>query len=85
VNFDTAGLPQAFLETVDRPVTGEIAVLPVPGSQRVIAMLYLDNGSRDRPVGDIEIFELAALQLGLALENEFLRRNPTQTSASETG
>jgi GAF domain-containing protein len=49
--------------------------LPVPGSERMIAIIYLDNGARDRPVGDIEIFELAAFQLGLALENEFLRRS----------
>lgn len=85
VNFDSADLPQAFLETVDRPVTGEIAVLPVPGSQRVIAVVYLDNGTRDRPVGEIEIFELAALQLGLALENEFLRRSPAQGNTRQLG
>lgn len=77
--YDHAGLPQAFLESVDRPRTGEIAVLPVPGSERVIATIYLDNGTRDRAIGDIEVFELAAFQLGLALENEFLRRaNPKQ-------
>ena len=75
MNFDSAELPQAFREVVDRPASGEIAVLPVPGSERVIAIIYLDNGARDRPVGDIEIFELAASQLGLALENEFLRRS----------
>jgi hypothetical protein len=75
VNYDHAGLPQAFYEAVDRPVSGEIVVLPVPGSQRVIAVIYLDNGARDRRVGDLEIFELAAFQLGLALENEFLRRS----------
>jgi hypothetical protein len=78
IGYDEARLPQAFLEAVDRPRTGEIAVLPVPGSERVIAAIYLDNGARDRPIGDIEIFELAAFQLGLALENEFLRRaNPS--------
>jgi hypothetical protein len=77
LSFEDAKLPQAFLEAVDRPRTGEVAVLPVPGSERVIATIYLDNGARDRPIGDIEIFELAAFQLGLALENEFLRRaNP---------
>jgi DNA-binding NarL/FixJ family response regulator/HAMP domain-containing protein len=74
MQYDQAGLPQAFLEAVDRPRTGEMAVLPVPGSERVIAAIYLDNGARDRAIGDIEIFELAAFQLGLALENEFLRR-----------
>lgn len=83
MKFDEAGLPQAFVEAVDRPRTGEIAVLPVPGSERVIAVIYLDNGARDRTIGDIEIFELAAFQLGLALENEFLRRAlPKQDVAS---
>jgi len=83
LGYDEARFPQAFLEAVDRPITGEIAVLPVPGSERVIAAIYLDNGARNRPIGDIEIFELAAFQLGLALENEFLRRaNPKQDPAS---
>lgn len=77
VSYEEARLPQAFSEAVDRPRTGEIAVLPVPGSERVIATVYMDNGARERAIGDIEIFELAAFQLGLALENEFLRRaNP---------
>jgi hypothetical protein len=79
MDYERAKLPQAFTEAVDRPRTGEIAVLPVPGSERVIAAVYMDNGSRERPIGDIEIFELAAFQLGLALENEFLRRaHPTE-------
>jgi hypothetical protein len=84
VRYEDARLPQAFTEAVDRPNTGEVAVLPVPGSERVIAAIYLDNGTRDRGIGDIEIFELAAFQLGLALENEFLRRanpKPDVTSA----
>jgi hypothetical protein len=83
LRYEEAELPQAFLEAVDCPRTGEIAVLPVPGSERVIAAVYLDNGARDRAIGDIEIFELAAFQLGLALENEFLRRaNPKQDVTS---
>jgi len=84
-SYDTAELPQAFCESVDRPLTGEIAVLPIPGSDRVIALLYLDNGTRDHSVGDIEIFELAAFQLGLALENEFLRRGSPLVRARKVG
>jgi hypothetical protein len=83
LRYHEADLPQAFTEAVDCPRTGEIAVLPVPGSERVIAAIYLDNGTRERDIGDIEIFELAAFQLGLALENEFLRRaNPKQDVTS---
>lgn len=85
LSYEQARLPQAFLEAVDRPRTGEIAVLPVPGSERVIAAIYLDNGARDRAIGDIEIFELAAFQLGLALENEFLRRAHPQTDVGAAG
>jgi hypothetical protein len=87
LSYEQARLPQAFVEAVDRPRTGEIAVLPVPGSERVIAAIYLDNGALDRAIGDIEIFELAAFQLGLALENEFLRRaNPkTDLGAAAAG
>jgi hypothetical protein len=82
LHYQEADLPQAFTEAVDCPRTGEIAVLPVPGSERVIAAIYLDNGARDRAIGDIEIFELAAFQLGLALENEFLRRASTNQDAT---
>jgi hypothetical protein len=80
--FDDANFPQAFLEAVDRPRTGQCAILPVPGSERVIATIYLDNGARDRTIGDIEIFELASFQLGLALENEFLRRSSVKQDAT---
>jgi hypothetical protein len=81
MNYDSAELPQAFRDMVDRPLSGEVVVLPVPGSERVVAVIYLDNGARDRPVGDLEIFELAAFQLGLALENEFLRRSGPEGKA----
>jgi DNA-binding NarL/FixJ family response regulator len=82
--YDDANFPQAFLEAVDRPRTGQCAILPVPGSERVIATIYLDNGTRDRTIGDIEIFELASFQLGLALENEFLRRSSAKPDATST-
>jgi hypothetical protein len=83
LDYDEAKLPEAFRAAVDRPRSGEIAVLPVPGSERVIAAVYMDNGARQRPIGEIDIFELAAFQLGLALENEFLRRaNPASNATA---
>jgi len=72
--YEEANLPKAFKEIVNRPRAGQVAVLPVAGSQRVIAIIYVDNGGKDRPIADIQVLELAAFQLGLALENEFLRR-----------
>ena len=72
--YEEANLPKSFKEIVNRPRAGHVAVLPVSGSQRVIAIIYVDNGNKDRPIADIQVLELAAFQLGLALENEFLRR-----------
>jgi hypothetical protein len=49
-------------------------VFPVVGAQRVIAAIYADNGSRDEPIRDLDILELATAQAGIAFENELLRR-----------
>jgi len=74
VSYDEANLSNDFKAIVNRPRSGDIAVLPVAGSQRAIAAIYVDNGNKDRPIADVQVLELATFQLGLALENEFLRR-----------
>jgi hypothetical protein len=74
LRWEEATLPAAFTALISRPRSGELAVLPVSGSQRAIAVIYVDNGSKDRPIADMPVLDLAAFQLGLALENEFLRR-----------
>ena len=73
-SYDEVTLPPAFRAVVSRPRSGDFAVLPVLGSQRVIAVIYVDNGSKDRRIPDLQVLELSAFQLGLALENEVLRR-----------
>jgi hypothetical protein len=93
LKYDEARLPAAFTDLVGRPRSPDIAVLPISGSERVIAVIYVDNGTKDRPIVDTQVLELAAFQLGLALENEFLRRSrsgntrrPTEVEpASGTG
>ncbi len=72
--FEDAGLPARFSEMVGRPRTGQVVVFPVLGSARVISVVYADNGPLSREIGEIEILELAAAQVGVALENEMLRR-----------
>jgi GAF domain-containing protein len=47
------------------------------GGQRVIAVVYADNGPSNRAIEELDILELAAAQAGLALENELLRRQST--------
>jgi hypothetical protein len=72
--FEEANLPAGFAAVLGRPRSGEVAVLPVVGTERVIAIVYADNGNLHRPAEGVEILDLAAAQVGLALENELLRR-----------
>ncbi len=74
IGFDDAKFPPAFSEVVGRPRSGQCAIFPVLGGQRVVAMVYADNGPSNRNIEEIEILELAAAQAGLAFENELLRR-----------
>ncbi|MES1242509.1 MAG: DUF4388 domain-containing protein [Acidobacteriota bacterium] len=79
VDFDHAGLPDSFRKMVGRPKTGQVVVFPVLGAQRVISVIYTDNGDRDTPIEDIDILELATAQVGMAFENELLRRQISQS------
>ncbi len=78
VSFEDAILPEPFRSLVGRSRTGQVVVFPVLGAQRVIAVIYADNGDRDQPIEDIDILELATAQVGMAFENELLRRQITQ-------
>lgn len=74
MSFDQAGFPTELTELVGRPQNGQVVIFPVLGSQRVISVIYADNGLTNRPIEDIEILELATAQVGMAFENELLRR-----------
>ncbi len=76
--FDEAGLPESLQKVLGRPRTGQVVVFPVLGAQRVISIIYADNGDRDHPIEDIDILELATAQVGMAFENELLRRQISQ-------
>jgi hypothetical protein len=78
LSFDEAGLPEAFTRVVGKPRSGQCAVFPVLGGERVIALVYADNGPSNRAIEELDILELAAAQAGLALENELLRRHSPQ-------
>jgi hypothetical protein len=81
--YDAATLPAHFRAVVPPPRAPQFAVFPIAGSQRVIAMIYADNGNKPTPIADVQLVGLALSQLGLALENEFLRR-PKETSPAPT-
>ena len=78
IPFEEARLPEGIAGVVGRPRSGECAIFPVTGGQRVIALVYADNGHSNRAIEELDILELAAAQAGLAFENELLRRQTTQ-------
>jgi hypothetical protein len=77
--FGEALFPVEFASLVGQPRSGQCAVFPVLGGQRVIALVYADNGHSNRAIEELDILELAAAQAGLAFENELLRRQSGQT------
>lgn len=76
--FAKSNLPEQFARLVGEPANGEIVVFPVLGAQRVISIIYTDNGENPSPIEDIDILELATAQVGMAFENELLRRQISQ-------
>jgi hypothetical protein len=74
VSFDAAGLPDKLRDLLGPPRTGQVVLFPVLGSDRVILLIYTDNGELDRPIEEIDIIDLAAAEVGIAFENEMLRR-----------
>ena len=78
VGFEEAGLPERFAAILGAPANGRIVIFPVLGSQRVISVIYTDNGENEGPIEDVDILELATAQVGMAFENELLRRQIDQ-------
>jgi hypothetical protein len=78
VSFDDASLPDELVTLLGRPSSGQVVVFPVLGSERVILLIYTDNGTLDRPIEEIDIIDLAAAEVGIAFENELLRRQLAQ-------
>jgi hypothetical protein len=76
--FEDADLPEPFRSMVGRSRNGQVVIFPVLGAQRVISVIYTDNGDNEKPIEDIDILELATAQVGMAFENELLRRQISQ-------
>ncbi len=74
VAFDQANLPVPLAAALGAPRSGQVVVFPVLGSEEVISVIYTDNGAVGREIQEIDILELAAAQVGIAFENELLRR-----------
>jgi hypothetical protein len=74
LDYDLEQVPEALKRVVDRPRSGQGVFFPVLGARRAIGLIYADNGRRAASVKDVELMELATAQVGLAFENELLRR-----------
>lgn len=74
LDYDSAELPAELKVLLDRPRSGQGVLFPVLGARRAIGLIYADNGRRAASVQDVELMELATAQVGLAFENELLRR-----------
>jgi hypothetical protein len=74
LDYDADELPSELKRAVDRPRSGQGVFFPVLGARRAIGLIYADNGRRVSSIQDVELMELATAQVGLAFENELLRR-----------
>lgn len=74
LDYDSGELPGDLKLVLDRPRSGQGVLFPVLGARRAIGLIYADNGRRAASVQDVELMELATAQVGLAFENELLRR-----------
>ncbi len=74
LDYDDGDLPPELKQVLDRPRSGQGVFFPVLGARRAIGLIYADNGRRAASVQDVELMELATAQVGLAFENELLRR-----------
>lgn len=72
--FIEADLPGGLAAALGLPTHDQVVVFPVAGTERVIAVVYADNGDTDKPLRDVDLLEVAASQVGIAFENELLRR-----------
>jgi hypothetical protein len=74
LEYEASELPPQLRALLDRPRSGQGVLFPVLGARRAIGLIYADNGRRAASVQDVELMELATAQVGLAFENELLRR-----------
>lgn len=73
--YTAVGLPVEMAARMGRPAHEQVVLFPVLGAERAISLIYTDNGHLDQPIQDIRILELATSQVGVAFENELLRRH----------
>ena len=82
-DYESNNLPTELKAAIDRPRSGQGVLFPVLGARRAIGIIYADNGRRSSSIRDVELMELASAQVGLAFENELLRRQLIRIGSGE--
>lgn len=59
---------------IGSPISPEVVLLPVAGVERVVGLVYGDNGPVDEPIRNLELLEVAAGIAGMIFENVSLRK-----------
>lgn len=81
--FGDAKLPPRFARLIGPPASGQSVIFPVLGTERVISVIYTDNGAVEQPIEDVRILELATAQVGVALENEMMQQEFADRGVAE--
>ena len=66
---------RTLYERIGSPSETKVTILPVAGIDRVVCLVYGDNGSTEKPLQGLELLEVAAGQAGLIIENILLRKS----------
>ncbi len=75
LDHDAARLPTRLTDLLGKPSSGQVVLFPVFGAERLISLIYTDNGELPEEIQDLKILELATSQVGLAFENELLSQS----------
>ncbi|HEX4952480.1 MAG TPA: hypothetical protein VF017_03675 [Thermoanaerobaculia bacterium] len=67
-HFDSGDLPPVLAARIGRPRRPEGVLLPVPGGDGVLAVIYADNGALATPIAAPETLEKALTEVGRVFE-----------------
>ncbi len=81
VDWTQGTLPDELTALIGPPSNNLGAIFPVLGADKVILVVYADNGRVDEPIRELEVIDLVAAQVGLAIENELLRQRLPEQEA----
>jgi hypothetical protein len=71
---DLSGLETALFRIIGRGRASEAILIPLLHNHSTLLLIYGDNGSTGRPLGDLRALELFVAQAGMALESKLLQR-----------